>query len=126
MENKIRNFYDLNAWKEAHKLVLTIYKISKLFPKEELFALTNQIQLASISITSNIAEGFGRETIKDKTHFYTIALGSLNEAYAQVITAKDLGYIKNDDWNNVEEQIIITSKILAGLIKKSKSFSSSF
>jgi len=59
----IKNFTDLNAWKENHKLVLMIYKCLKHYPKEEMFALSNQMRRASVSITSNIAEGFGRQSI---------------------------------------------------------------
>ncbi len=58
--SKIKNFTDLNAWKESHKLVLEIYKVTKNFPKEEIFGLSSQIKRAAISVTSNIAEGFGR------------------------------------------------------------------
>jgi four helix bundle protein len=76
---KIVKFRDLTAWKEAHILVLLIYKISDKFPDKEKFGLTNQIRRASVSISSNIAEGFGRYSAKDKTHFYTMAKTSLAE-----------------------------------------------
>lgn len=118
--SKIESFKDLNAWKEGHKLVLLLYKITQLFPKEESLALTNQLRRASVSITSNIAEGFSRQTYKDKTHFYTIALGSLTETQNQLIIACDLGYIDNTGFREIENQSIIVSKLLNGLIKKSK------
>lgn len=120
MNKKIYKFFDLLAWQEGHKLVVMIYDATKDFPKEEVFGLTNQVRRAGVSITSNIAEGFGRDTMKDKTHFYTIASGSLNEVYNQMVLARDIGYIKIDYWNKLEEQIIITSKVLSGLIRKSK------
>jgi len=76
MENKIQTFRDLNTWKEGHKLVLQIYKITKNFPKKETFALTDQILRAVVSITSNIAEGFGRRGMKEKIQFYYLAQSS--------------------------------------------------
>lgn len=123
MENtKIKSFHDLRVWKEAHQLVVAIYKITKNFPKEELFGLTNQIRRAAVSITSNISEGFGRETTKDRIHFYTISLGSLNETQNQLLIARDVGYLNNEHWNELEEKTIIVSKMLNGLIKTSRSY----
>lgn len=118
--NKIKSFTDLDAWKEAHRLVLMIYKITKDFPKEEAFGLTSQIRRAVISITSNIAEGFSRQTYKDKIQFYSIAKSSLTEAQSQLLIAKDLSYINKQDFNDIANQTIITHKLLNGLIKKSK------
>ena len=119
---KIKSFHDLRVWKEAHSFVVLIYKNTKSFPKEELFGITNQIRRAAVSITSNIAEGFGRETLKDRIHFYVIALGSLNETQNQLLVSRDVGYLKSDDWSKLEEQIIIINKMLNGLIKKSRSY----
>ena len=113
----IKNFKDLNAWKEAHKLVLLIYKLSEKFPKKENFALSNQVTRAAVSITSNIAEGFARNSSKDKIQFYTIARGSLSELESQFVIAKDLGYIEKDELNNLEEKIVTVSKLISGLIK---------
>src|SRR4030067_3416968 len=93
MDNKIKSFTDLGAWKESHKLVLMIYDISKNFPREEMFGLTIQIRRAAVSITSNIAEGFSRKTYKEKTQFYFMAIGSNTEIRNQLIIAKDLKYI---------------------------------
>ncbi len=123
-KNKIRLFTDLNAWKEAHKLVLMIYKITKDFPKEEIFGLTSQIRRAVISITSNIAEGFSRQTYKDKIQFYSIAKSSLTEVQSQLLIAKDLNYINKQDFNDIASQAITTHKLLNGLIKKSKNIQS--
>ena len=66
MEKKIKNFTDLETWKEGHKLVLLIYEATRLFPKEEKFALIDQMRRAAVSITSNIAEGFSRQSKKEK------------------------------------------------------------
>ena len=83
---KIKSFTDLQVWQEGHKLVLLIYKVTKKFPKEELFGLTNQIKRAGVSITSNIAEGFSRQSYKEKLQFYYMSLGSLTEIQNQLLT----------------------------------------
>ncbi|MBI3559068.1 four helix bundle protein [Candidatus Gottesmanbacteria bacterium] len=117
---KIESFTDLNFWKEAHKFVLMIYKLTKLFPKEEMFGLTSQIRRAAVSIVSNIAEGFSRRSYADKGQFYTIALGSLTEVQSQVLVARDLNYLNNENFNIVVNQAVIVSKLLNGLIKSSR------
>jgi len=117
---KIKNFTDLNAWKEAHKLVLLVYKLTKLFPKEEQFGLTNQIRRAVVSVTSNIAEGFSRSSYKEKSQFYSIALGSLTEVQNQLLIARDLEYLPKDQFPEIAIVTVTVNKLLNGLIKKSK------
>ncbi|OGH13436.1 MAG: hypothetical protein A2687_01995 [Candidatus Levybacteria bacterium RIFCSPHIGHO2_01_FULL_38_26] len=117
---KIKSFTDLNAWKEAHNLVLLIYRVTKGFPKEEQFGLINQLRRAVVSITSNIAEGFSRNSYKEKSQFYSMALGSLTEVQNQLIIARDLGYITKEDFRALAEQTITINKLLNGLIKKSR------
>ena len=113
----IQHFTELHAWQEAHKLVLGIYKAIKNFPIEEKFALADQMKRCSISVTSNIAEGFGRNHAKDKLQFYIIARGSLLELESQLITGKDLGYIKNEAFSELKNQIVVVAKLLTGLMK---------
>jgi len=120
---KIKSFTDLNAWKEAHKLVLMIYEITKDFPKEEMFGLTSQIRRAVVSVVSNIAEGFSRQSYKEKTQFYFIAQGSLTEIQSQLLIAKDLKYVNKQSFTDIANQTIIAHKLLYGLIKKSKNIS---
>lgn len=96
-KQKIQNFTDLIVWQKGHKLVLEVYKQTKKFPKDELFGLVSQIRRASVSITSNIAEGFGRFSEKEKLHFYSFAYGSLMEVQNQIIIAKDLGFINEEE-----------------------------
>jgi four helix bundle protein len=120
-ESKITKFQDLFAWQEAHQLALLTYRISKEFPKEELFALTNQIRRAAVSIPSNIAEGYGRPSGKDRIHFFWIAKGSLLEMESQFLIAKDLGYIKDISLEkSFIDQLEKTDKLLTGLIRKTK------
>ena len=118
--NKIKAFTDLNAWKKSHELVLFVYKITDLFPKKELFSLTNQMRRAAISITSNIAEGFSRPSYKEKIRFYSIALGSLTELQSQFLVARDIEYIK-EEYITFYNKSIIVHKLINGLIKYSRS-----
>jgi len=114
---KIKNFSDLITYKEAHKLVLMIYQVTKEFPKEEKYGLIDQMRRAAVSITSNIAEGFSRNTTKDKYQFYTMALGSLLELQSQLLISKDLKYFDNQNFHQISEQTILVRKLLLGLRK---------
>lgn len=120
MGKKIREFTDLYAWQEAHELVMLVYEMTKRFPREELFCLTDQMRRAAISITSNIAEGFGRRGYKEKIQFYYLAHGSLTELKNQIILARDIDYLSNDDYDAIFHQIVIAHKLLQGLLRKSK------
>lgn len=117
---KLRSFTQLEAWKVGHKLVLALYSATKNFPKEEVFALTNQMRRCVVSITSNIAEGFSRRSYKEKIQFYSIALGSVTELQNQLLVARDIGYIAKTDFDVLAAQSIDVNKLLNGLIKKSK------
>ena len=97
-----------------------IYKLSEKFPKFEKFGLSSQIQRASVSITSNIAEGFGRNSYREKVQFYYLAHGSLTEVKNQIILARDLGYIDKDNFEKIMEKVIMSQKLLQGLIRASK------
>jgi len=114
---KIKKFTDLITWQEAHKLVLLIYKLTARFPIEERFGITNQMRRAVISITSNIAEGFGRSTSKDKEYFYTTAKSSLAELENQSIASRDLFYISNTDFLSFLQQADLVNRLIAGLYK---------
>jgi len=114
---KIKSFTDLDTWKEGHKLVLMIYKITKNFPSEERFAIINQMRRCVISITSNIAEGFSRQSSKEKIQFYSIARGSNTELQNQLLVAKDVDYLNKEDFNKIAEQSTRVGKLLNGLIK---------
>lgn len=121
-EKKIREFTDLKAWQESHKLVILIYSITKKFPKEETYSLIDQMRRAATSITSNIAEGFGRQGMKEKVQFYYLAHGSLTELKNQLLIAKDVGYLNKESFDKIIEQSNIAHRLLRGLIIKSKSF----
>ena len=117
---KIAAFTDLLAWQEGHKLVQMVYRVTKNFPYEERFELAKQLNSAVVSITSNIAEGFSRKSPNEKVQFYSIALGSLTEVQNQLLIARDVGHTTKDDHDPVSAQSILVSKLLNGLIKKTK------
>ncbi len=120
--SKIKDFTDLQVWQSSHSLVLSVYKLTNKFPKSEAFGLISQLQRASVSITSNIAEGFGRQGIKEKIQFYYLAQGSLTEVKNQLILSKDLNYISKKEFDVIMEILVTSHKLLQGLIKKSKTF----
>lgn len=117
MEVKIKSFTDLQAWKEGHELVLIVYKITKEFPKDEMFGLVSQMRRAVISVTSNIAEGFSRISRKEKKQFYSTALGSITELQNQLLVCRDVGYIQKEDFVKIAQQTIVVSKLVRGLVK---------
>lgn len=119
---KIRSFTDLIAWQEGHKLVILVYKITRDFPKEETYLLTDQMRRSAASATSNLAEGFGRQTYKDKVRFYYQAQGSLVELKDQILIAKDVGYLRDSDFQLLVTQANTTHQLLQGLLRKSRSF----
>ena len=122
MVDKITVFTDLNTWKEGHKLVVLIYKVTSKFPSKETYSLIDQMRRASVSVTSNIAEGFSRQGIKEKIQFYLMAKGSLTELQNQLFIAKDIGYLKETTFSDLMNQTIVVHKLITGLIKGVKNF----
>ena len=114
----MNSFRQLNVYVKAKELVARVYKLLKKFPREEQFALCDQLRRAAVSIPSNIAEGCGRETQKDQTHFLNIAYGSLMEIYSQLDVACDLGYITDNEFEQMEVMVNEEAKMLVGMIKK--------
>jgi four helix bundle protein len=108
-------FHDLIVWKKAHKFVLDIYRITKNFPKDELYGMTSQMRRASISIPANIAEGFKKKGKADKLRFYNIAQGSIEEMKYFLLLTKDLEYSSVD---NLENDITEISKMIESYINK--------
>jgi len=116
----LNDFTSLKAWQQSREITKQVYLLTKKLPKEELFALSSQIRRAMISVSSNLAEGYGRRTFKDKTYFYDMAQASLNEVESQLIVSVDLGFITDEDYKNIQPDILITHKLIAGLIKSIK------
>jgi len=100
----IKSFQDLNIWKEAHRLTLEIYKVTQNFPKQESYGLISQLRRAASSIPSNIAEGMGKNTTKELLSFCYNARGSLSETIYHLILSKDLKYIKDEEFENLNKR----------------------
>ena len=112
-----KHYRELIAWQKAMKLVKTVYELSKKFPKDEQFGLTNQLRRAVVSIPSNIAEGQGRGDGREFKHFLRIAHGSKQEVETQLIIARELGYISQRDLDAVTTLSSELGRILTGLTK---------
>lgn len=119
-KKRIESFTDLNTWQEGHKLVVMVYRQTRSWPKDEDYGLRSQIRRAVVSVTSNIAEGFSRETAPDQTHFYVMAKASLTEVQNQLLVAKDVEYSSEDDFHLLADQSKVVHRLLIGLIKASK------
>mgnify|MGYP003434438892 FL=1 len=117
----MNSFRKLDTYIDAKDIVKQIYALVKKFPKEEQYALCDQLRRAVISLPSNIAEGSGRTTPKDQAHFYTIAYGSLMEVHAQLDIAFELEYITETEFETLELLINKEAKILSGLVAKRNS-----
>ena len=92
MKTPARGFRELIVWQKAHQFVLEIYRFTRAFPSDEKFGLTSQIRRVAVSVPANIAEGFPKRGTSDKTRFFNIAQGSLEEVHYYLILANDLGY----------------------------------
>lgn len=117
----VKSYKELLIWQKGIRIVLQVYKLTQNFPKEEIYALTSQLKRASVSIPSNIAEGFGRQTDKSFNHFLNISRGSLNEIETQLIIAKELGFILDENlYNNLLFIIEEESKMINAFAKNLK------
>jgi len=112
-----RTHKDLDVWKKSINFVTSIYKITKTFPKEELYGLVSQIRRASVSIPSNIAEGAVRKGKPEFRQFLYISLSSAAEVDTQLIISKNLKYIDEDKYENLKNELNSISKMIQGLIK---------
>ena len=115
----MNDFYyrKLKVYHKALDVVTRVYRLTNQFPHQETFSLTNQLQRAAISVPSNIAEGMGRFSIKERIHFLEIANGSLLATMCQMEIAESLGYIRQEELLSIEEKVVKISKMLSGLRK---------
>ncbi len=100
-----KSFEDLTVWQKAHQLTLQIYKLTRGFPKHELYGLTSQIRRAASSVPSNIAEGYSRRGTQDKLKFFNYAYSSLEETRYQLILARDLAYADTSETSNLAIEV---------------------
>jgi four helix bundle protein len=114
----MRDFRQLKVWEQSHKLTIRIYELTKRFPREELFALTNQIRRASSSVPANIAEGCGRGGNKEYAYFLQIATGSIFELDYHVLLARDLKYLNSENYKELDDEIQSLKRQLTVLLRK--------
>ncbi|MCB9284550.1 MAG: four helix bundle protein [Lewinellaceae bacterium] len=109
-------FEELDAWRNAHQFVLSLYKFTGSFPKEERFALVDQMRRAAVSIPANIAEGTGKKSVKEILRFFYISRGSLEESKYHLLLARDLKYLSLKEFDELKEKINTTGRLLNALI----------
>ena len=114
----MRNHKDLIVWQKSMTLVKELYRTTQSFPKEELYGITSQIRRAAVSIPSNIAEGYGRGHERELIQFLYIALGSASELETQLIICKDIGYVNEAVFNELNDLNVEIIKMLSALINK--------
>ncbi len=108
------NFKEIKAWQKAKSLVYIVYKLTRQFPAEEKYALTSQVKRAVVSISSNIAEGSGRNTNNDFAHFLDIALGSAFELESELLVAINLDFLTSNECENIFNQLDEVQKLIVG------------
>lgn len=121
MADRINSFEQLKVWQEAMSLAVDVYGLTREFPSIEQFALTNQVRRSVISISANIAEGFGRQGQKEKLQFYSIAYGSLLETKSFLYLAEKLGYIDKNILDAILDRILTLQKQINSLTRSIKS-----
>lgn len=115
--SNLKTFRDLRVWQSSYELCIALYTGTKTFPKSEQFALTNQMRRAVVSISSNIAEGYGRHQPKDKEHFYVMAAGSATELESQLEIAHGLGYFSDDEFKMLRDSCMICNRQIHALLR---------
>ena len=117
---QIKTYRDLLVWQKSMALVTEVYKLSKLFPNEEVYGLTSQMRRCAVSIPSNIAEGYGRNSTSDYVRFLRVASASLYELQTQAEIALNLRYLKKSDFDNLYESSREIERMLSSLVRKLK------
>ncbi len=116
----MRDFRKLSVWQKSHQLTLAVYRASVEFPQHELYGLTSQIRRSSASIPANIAEGAGREGDKEFARYLTVASGSACETEYHLLLAKDLGYLEERTYEELDDQVQEIKRMLTGFIRRLK------
>ena len=114
----MEDFKDLKVWRKAHELTLTIYERTRSFPKDEIYGLTSQMRRAAASVGANIAEGCGRRSDPEMKRFIQIARGSANELEYHLVLARDLGFLRYDEFKELEARILEIQRMLAALSQR--------
>ena len=114
----MQDYKKLKVWERAHRLTLEIYKATNKFPKSEIYGLTSQMRSSSASIPTNIAEGTGRNSQAEFCRFLHISMGSAHEVEYQMLLARDLGFITEEIYTILHDEIIEIQRMLSTLIQK--------
>ena len=114
----MRNFRDLKVWQKAYALTLATYRATKTFPSEERFGLTSQLRRSSASIPANIAEGCGRSGEAELAGFFNIAMGSASELECHLMLARDLTFLKFDEYEHLANGVTEVKRMLKSFIQK--------
>ena len=113
----MQDFRNLEVWRLAHEMTLSIYRVTKSFPTDERYGLTSQLRRAAVSIEANLAEGCGRGSDADFARFVQLALGSASEVECQLLISRDLGYLAADSYEQHKDQIERIKRMLIALLK---------
>ena len=116
----MKDFHKLKVWERAHGITLALYKATRSFPKDEQYGLTSQIRRSSSSIPMNIAEGCGRDSQAEMTHFFLVAMGSSSELEYQIILAHDLHYLDDNEYLKLSSELTEVRRMLNAYIQKLK------
>jgi four helix bundle protein len=114
----MQDFRNLKVWEKAHALTLDVYRVSKSFPRDEMYGMTSQMRRASVSIGANIAEGVCRRGDVDFARFLQIAAGSASELEYHLLLANDLEFMKASDYQRISEEVVEVKRMLASLMQK--------
>jgi four helix bundle protein len=112
----MRNYRDLQVWSKAHSLTLDLYRVSRGFPREEVYGVTGQLRRASASIGANLAEGCGRRTSNELARFVRIAMGSASELDYHLLLCRDLGFMEGNDFERASAQLTEVRKMLTSFL----------
>ena len=116
----MKDFRKQKVWQKSHQLTLDIYEVTKRFPKDEIYGLTNQIRRSCASIPANIAEGCGRNSEADFSRFLQMAMGSATELEYHLLLSHDLGILNDADFENLSKETVEVKQMLTSFIKKLK------
>jgi four helix bundle protein len=112
----VRNYRELEVWEKSHKLTLELYRLSRVFPREEIYGLTSQLRRAAVSIGANLAEGCGRRTSAELARFVRIAMGSASELDYHLLLCRDFELITDEQYQRTSRELIRIRKMLSGLL----------
>jgi four helix bundle protein len=114
----MQDFHNLDVWRKAHEITLSVYRLTSAFPQTEVYGLTSQIRRAAASVGANLAEGCGRGSDVDFKRFVQMAMGSASELEYHLLLSRDLGYLAPDRFNELVTEITSVRRMLSALIKR--------